>query len=76
MNELKEIGIGTSIYYPQPVPRMKYYSDKYNLPADSYKVASIFSDSSIALPVGPHLDIEDMNYIGEGINSVLDKNYV
>ena len=22
-------GIGTSVYYPQPVPRMTYYRDKY-----------------------------------------------
>ena len=29
MEGLKGEGIGTSIYYPQPVPRMKYYKEKY-----------------------------------------------
>ena len=26
---LKEKGIGTSVYYPKPVPHMKYYQQKY-----------------------------------------------
>ena len=28
MEQLKQVEIGTSIYYPQPVPRMKYYREK------------------------------------------------
>ena len=31
MENLKQLGIGTSIYYPQPVPRMKYYKEKFYL---------------------------------------------
>ena len=27
MDILKEEGIGSSVYYPQPVPRMKYYKE-------------------------------------------------
>ena len=28
MEQLKQLEIGTSVYYPQPVPRMKYYREK------------------------------------------------
>jgi dTDP-4-amino-4,6-dideoxygalactose transaminase len=28
IKKLNNSGIGTSIYYPQPVPRMKYYQKK------------------------------------------------
>jgi len=30
---LNAAGVGTSIYYPQPVPRMQYYRQKYFAPA-------------------------------------------
>ena len=36
INRLKEAGIGTSIYYPNPVPRMHYYRDKYKYEASSF----------------------------------------
>ena len=62
---LKENGVGTSIYYPNPVPYMSYYRDKYDVAPDSYPVASRISRNSIALPVGPHLDLEDMGYIAD-----------
>ena len=63
IQKLKEYSIGCSVYYPQPVPRMKYYNDKYNINPNEYKNASIISDYSIALPVGPHLDEDDMDVI-------------
>ena len=28
INELKKVGIGSSIYYPNPIPRLKYYKMK------------------------------------------------
>ena len=34
MKELTSRGIGSSIYYPKPVPRMKYYKNKYGYDAD------------------------------------------
>ena len=73
MEELTEEGVGTSIYYPQPVPRMKYYKDKYNLPDSDFEIASIYSDHSICLPVGPHLDKDDMAYIAKKIIEVVNK---
>ncbi|PCI97420.1 MAG: cell wall biogenesis protein [Alphaproteobacteria bacterium] len=61
--------VGCSIYYPQPVPRMKYYDDQYKVNPAEYKNAAVISDASIALPVGPHLDVEDMSIIAETLEN-------
>lgn len=63
VEKLKQAGIGTSVYYPQPVPRMTYYRQKYGYSAEAYPHAEALSDQSIALPVGPHLLPEDIDYI-------------
>ena len=63
IKSLKENGVGTSVYYPKPVPHMLYYKEKYGYTEADYPAASRISYNSIALPVGPHLDIEDMSYI-------------
>ena len=72
MEQLKQVEIGTSIYYPQPVPRMKYYREKYGYSESKYKNATIFSDNSIALPVGPHLNISDIETIGNNLIQILN----
>lgn len=63
INYLNKAGVGTSVYYPQAVPHFTYYRNKYGYKRGSFPVASWISKSSIALPVGPHLEIEDMKYI-------------
>lgn len=71
MEQLKVRGVGTSVYYPQPVPRMTYYREKYGYRNGRYPHAERIADTGIALPVGPHLDEEDMVYIGQQIREVL-----
>lgn len=66
-------GVGVSIYYPSPVPLMTYYSTKYGFKTDAYPVASHLSRSSIALPVGPHLNVDDMTYIAESVRDAITK---
>jgi dTDP-4-amino-4,6-dideoxygalactose transaminase len=73
IGELNARGVGTSIYYPQPVPRMKYYRDKYGYAGDAYPVATEISDCSIALPVGPHLGVGEMKQIGDALKAVVAK---
>ena len=60
---LRAAGIGTSVYYPQPVPRMRYYRDRYGYDPHRFPGATAISDHSIALPVGPHLVGEDITWI-------------
>jgi dTDP-4-amino-4,6-dideoxygalactose transaminase len=67
VNRLKAAGIGTSIYYPQPVPRMRYYRDKYGYDAGRFPNAEAISDASVALPVGPHITLDDEAFIAEQV---------
>ena len=68
---LKGHGVGTSVYYPHPVPHLTYYKEKYGYGEETYPVAAMISNSSIALPVGPHLNIEDMDYIIASISKAI-----
>jgi dTDP-4-amino-4,6-dideoxygalactose transaminase len=70
---LREAGIGTSIYYPQPVPRMTYYRDKYGYDPSRFPNATAISDASIALPVGPHLSEEDVGHIADTVKHCIRK---
>jgi dTDP-4-amino-4,6-dideoxygalactose transaminase len=68
---LKERGIGTSVYYPEPVPFFTYYREKYGAPKTAFPVARRISESSISLPVGPHLEAEDMDVIAEALKQAI-----
>ena len=59
---LKEKGLETSVYYPHPIPRLKYYRKKYGY-RSQFPNAEKISDRSICLPIGPHLSNEDLDQI-------------
>ncbi|WP_416897444.1 MAG: DegT/DnrJ/EryC1/StrS family aminotransferase [Minwuia sp.] len=69
---LKDRGIGSSVYYPGPVPMLTYYREKYDLNPADYPVASRISNQSIALPVGPHLDEADMDRIASSLKGAIN----
>jgi dTDP-4-amino-4,6-dideoxygalactose transaminase len=76
VKKLNNEGIGTSIYYPQPVPRMEYYKNKYGYNKKKFKNAEMFSGSSICLPVGPHLNQNHMTFIAKNIiNTIKNINH-
>jgi dTDP-4-amino-4,6-dideoxygalactose transaminase len=70
---LNAAGIGTSIYYPHPVPQMKYYQKKYKLDVKRFPNALVISDQSVALPVGPHLVPEDIQYISDTTRRIIQE---
>jgi len=70
VSKLHAAGVGTSVYYPQPVPRMTYYKNKYGYIAADYPNAAIISDHGVALPVGPHLQPEELEFIASTFKSV------
>ena len=76
MEALGEKGVGTSIYYPQPVPGMSYYREKYGYEERRFVNAAAISDRIIALPVGPHLGLGEMDYITESIKQVWSEKSV
>jgi len=76
MEALGEKGVGTSIYYPQPVPRMTYYRERYGYEEKRFASAAAISDRIVALPVGPHLDLSQMDYIVKSLKSVWSEKNV
>ena len=68
---LNAVGIGTSIYYPQPVPRMTFYKKKYSIEPSTFSNASQLSDHSVALPLGMHLENADVDFIVATLSDIL-----
>jgi len=71
VSRLRQAGVGTSVYYPQPVPRMPYYRDKYGYQAQACPNAEEISDRSVALPVGPHMSRQDAEYVAHKFSETL-----
>jgi perosamine synthetase len=72
MARLTALGVGTSVYYPHPVPRLTYYAQTFGWRDGSFPNAERIADASIALPVGPHLTGDDMRYIAQSLRSVVE----
>lgn len=68
---MKGAGVGVSVYYPGPVPNLKYYKEKYDLDVANYPNAARISNQSIALSVGPHLNEEDMLFTAKVLKSAI-----
>jgi len=71
VEKLKQQGVGTSVYYPRPVPHFTWYREKFGYAQNSFPNAASISYGSIALPVGPHLNEEDMLYIARAVKKAL-----
>jgi len=69
---LNDLGIGTSIYYPGPVPAMTYYREKYGFDEAQFPNAVEISRRSFALPVGPHLVKDDITHIVNAFQHVIN----
>jgi dTDP-4-amino-4,6-dideoxygalactose transaminase len=71
IDHLRAHAIGVSVYYPRPVPAMRFFRERYRHADGAFPNASRISAHSIALPVGPHLGEEDMarmaEAVGEGV---------
>ncbi|MBB91552.1 MAG: cell wall biogenesis protein [Magnetovibrio sp.] len=68
---LNERGVGTSIYYPHPIGRLRYYRDKFGYDANGFPGATAIADNAIALPCGPHLGVKDMEDIADCMPEVV-----
>jgi perosamine synthetase len=73
VSKLNAAGIGTSVYYPKAVPDLTYYQKKYGFKPGRFPNASWISDASIALPVGPHLNEDDMAYIAATVRAAISE---
>lgn len=73
ITHMKAQGIGTSVYYPVPIPLSIYYREKYGHQADQFPNALNISNHSIALPVGPHLNEKDMENVAKGLMAAIQE---
>lgn len=71
VKRLNADGVGTSVYYPQPVPRMTYYRTKYGYDASRFVNAAEISDASVALPVAWHIEDADVAIMVERVGHAL-----
>jgi dTDP-4-amino-4,6-dideoxygalactose transaminase len=69
---LNHRGVGTSVYYPHPVPRLEFYRRKYGWDPSRYENALEISDGAFALPVGPHVGPGDVLRLAEAVRDVLE----
>lgn len=67
-------GVGTSIYYPVPVPLTTLYRQAGGYAGDEFPNALRISSQSIALPVGPHLNSDDLKTVGQAVKSAILEN--
>lgn len=72
IKELNNKGIGTSVYYPGPVPLMTYYKNKYGYNETLFPNATKISKQGIALPVGPHIGLEEIDHIISNVKNVIN----
>jgi dTDP-4-amino-4,6-dideoxygalactose transaminase len=73
IEQLKAEGVGTSVYYPKPLPDTRFYRETYGHEAGSHPEAATISYGSIAFPVGPHIGKGDVNTIVEAVKRVLSE---
>lgn len=69
--ELRATGVGTSVHYPSAVPLFTYYRDKYGYRPGQFPVAEWLAAQTISLPVGPHLQDDDPQWIGARVKDAI-----
>ena len=60
---MKARNVETSIYYPQAIPLLKYYAQKYGHKPGDFPNAEAIASDTICLPVGPHLGDRHMEHL-------------
>jgi perosamine synthetase len=63
--ELRERGVGTGVYYPNPVHRLPAFDSSAGLPATEQAAAEV-----ISLPVYPSLTESDLEHVIDSVNLV------
>ena len=71
VTELRSRRIGTSVYFPVPLPLSRYYREKYGGEPAHFPNAVRISNQSIALPVGPHLRPDHMELIAAELKEAI-----
>ena len=69
MKFLKKKGINCGIYYPKPLSKMKAFLKKVSKNQIQSINSELASKRILSLPIGPHLNFKDSEYIANAIQS-------
>ena len=59
----KDLKIGFSVHYLNPLPKMSYYKKKYNLKLYNFRIAYDYGNTNISLPMYPKLKNSEIDFI-------------
>ena len=68
MAQLKQAGVPTNIHYPVPVPLQPCHADLGYRRGD-FPVAEAFCDSTLSLPIHPHMDADQVTTVIAAVNA-------
>ncbi|WP_295418420.1 DegT/DnrJ/EryC1/StrS aminotransferase family protein [Sulfurovum sp.] len=71
IEQLKVKGIGCSVHFI-PIHKHSYYKHKYHYDNDAYPVANDVFEKSLSLPIYPDLSDEEITYIIEHVNAIVN----
>jgi dTDP-4-amino-4,6-dideoxygalactose transaminase len=69
IQKLKEHGIGTNIYYPKTLDQIPFLNTEPRL-KNECPIATKLTETIVALPIWPELEMEDVNYVCDCIREV------
>lgn len=71
---LTKNGIGYLIHYPIPFYKQQAYKEM-NILSKNFPITNKLSEEVISLPIGPHMDLEDAQYVSERANKFIHLNF-
>jgi len=69
---LKNKGVDTLIHYPVPSHLSGEYAD-LKFPNGSFPIAEKIAASKLSLPMGPHLSLDDVEYVAKTIREFISQ---
>jgi dTDP-4-amino-4,6-dideoxygalactose transaminase len=70
IDEMKRLGIGTGIHY-EAVHLRSYYRRAFGYKPDDFPNATRISETTVSLPLSPHLTDEDIEDVIEAVHAIL-----
>jgi len=67
---LKEVGIPTAVHYPKPLHLQECF-ENLNYQLGDFPIAEKISDEIMSLPMNPYLKADEIEYISQQLNSIL-----
>jgi len=71
VKELHDAGIGAAVYYETPLHLLPYFKSLFKFHGGEFPKSEEASQEVLALPIHPGLTSEDLSFIGEQVNKIL-----